>query len=97
MSRAKEARALYRALIRAAKFMPVENRKQLAISRIRHEFRKTSSLACKSWFIACLTCFCRRASKSETNDNNLNDLFLVGYTQLETLSIQVALSRNQIV
>mmetsp|Transcript_3566 Transcript_3566/g.7814 ORF Transcript_3566/g.7814 Transcript_3566/m.7814 type:complete len:91 (+) Transcript_3566:28-300(+) len=67
MSRSIEAKALYKALLRAAQSMPVENRRSMALARIRQDFRE---------------------SRFETDENNIKDLFMVGYTQLETLTIQ---------
>jgi hypothetical protein len=56
------------------------------------EFVKTSgrkSSLC--WFLKSLTSclLLPRASSSETDEDNIKDLFMVGYTQLETLTIQV--------
>ena len=92
MSRTGEAKALYKALLRAAQMLPVENKRSLAFIRIKEDFR------CFSFNLTHhrgqLRIFnnaisTTRASRSETDENTLNDLFLVGYTQLETLSIQV--------
>ena len=39
MTRAIKAKALYKALLRAAQMMPAENQRGLALDRIRQDFR----------------------------------------------------------
>jgi hypothetical protein len=87
MARRGEVLALYKSMLRAAQKVPVDNKRDMALARIKRDFRKciTQRLAQASYLILV---FLDRSSRSEEDEGNIDDLIIIGNTHLETLTIQ---------